>query len=299
MQQFITGRVNFLVVGLDLGKFVSRVFVMDKHGTIVKEDRLETSHEVFKEFFGPSELCSLRHTAGSTTVEIIDQTLLPHELRWISLDSEQSYCHAIAAMQALGASETVPLARAPANDPVWIKRLLDGGVAGVMAPAVNSAAEAKAAAGACRYAPEGFRGMAAPIIRGSRFGSDLEDYLRRINDEVLLICQIETPEALAAVDAIAAVPGVDMLFIGPFDLSAALGFLGQPDHPEVRAAIALIEAAAKAAGKALGGIRTPDRSAEELYAAGYALVIADCDIVLLRDAAIASVAGLKKAAGRS
>ncbi len=206
---------------------------------------------------------------------------------------------AITTMQALNGSGTVPLARAPANDPVWIKRLLDAGVAGVMAPNVNSVAEAEAAVGACRYAPQGYRGMAASIIRASKYGSELDSYLNRINDDILVICQIETPTAVEAVEGIAAVEGLDMLFIGPFDLSASMGFLGQPDHPEVLEAIARIEAAAKAAGKALGCIQTPRRTPADLYKAGYALVLADCDIVLLRDAARGSVAALKQAAGRS
>ena len=87
-----------------------------------------------------------------------------------------------------------------------------------------------------------------------------------------------------------------MLFIGPFDLSARLGHLGEPDHPEARAAIAEIEAAAKTAGVKLGGIPTPERGAANLMNAGYSLVLADADVLLLRDAARSSIAALR--AGR-
>ncbi len=87
--------------------------------------------------------------------------------------------------------------------------------------------------------------------------------------------------------------GDDMLFVGPFDLSAGLGHAGEPDHPEVRALIARVEAAAQAAGQRLGAIPTPGRSAAELVAAGYQLIIADADVLLLRDGARASLATLR------
>ncbi len=92
---------------------------------------------------------------------------------------------------------------------------------------------------------------------------------------------------------VAAVEGVDLLFVGPFDLSAGVGHVGKPDHPEVRAMIARVEAAAQAAGKRLGAIPTPGRSVEELVAAGYGLIMVDADVLLLRDAARASLAKLR------
>ena len=107
------------------------------------------------------------------------------------------------------------------------------------------------------------------------------------------MCQIESAEAVENVTAIAAVEGVDMLFVGPFDLSASVGHPGQPDHPEVRALIARVEVAARSAGKRLGAIPTPERSAAELVAAGYELIIADADVLLLRDGARASLAQLR------
>ena len=197
---------------------------------------------------------------------------------------------AVALMQALGASGCAPYMRVPANDPVLIKRALDAGVAGVMIPAVNSKAEAAAAVAACRYPPRGVRGMAASIVRASNYGADWQDYVQRADDALLVICQIESGAAVDDVEAIAAVAGVDLLFIGPFDLSANLGYLGQPDHPDVRKRIAAVERAAKAAGKLLGAIPTPERSIEDLLAAGYNLILADADSLFLRDGARASVA---------
>jgi 2-keto-3-deoxy-L-rhamnonate aldolase RhmA len=107
------------------------------------------------------------------------------------------------------------------------------------------------------------------------------------------MCQIESAEAVENVAAIAGTEGVDMLFVGPFDLSANVGHVGEPDHPEVRAMIARVEAAAKAAGTRLGAIPTPERSAAELVAAGYDLIIADADVLLLREGARASLATLR------
>ena len=105
--------------------------------------------------------------------------------------------------------------------------------------------------------------------------------------------KFESAEAVENVTAIAGIEGVDMLFVGPFDLSANLGHVGEPDHPEVRAAIARVEAAAKAAGTRLGAIPTPERSAADLVAAGYELIIVDADVLLLRDGAHASLARLR------
>ncbi len=197
----------------------------------------------------------------------------------------------ISVMQALGPG-CGALVRVPGNDPVWVKRVLDAGAEGVMVPAVNSREEAEEAAAACHYAPRGLRGMAAVLARAADYGADWPDYVRRIEEEVLVICQIETGAAVANAAEIAAVADVDLLFIGPFDLSASMGHLGEPDHPEVQAAIAEVEATAKAAGKLLGGIATPGRNVAALLAAGYDMILQDSDLTLLRDSARASAAEL-------
>ena len=206
---------------------------------------------------------------------------------------------AVTVMRCLAPSGCTPLVRVPANDPAWIKRVLDAGAAGVMVPAVNDAAAAEAAVAACHYPPRGFRGMAAPIVRAARYGDDWQGYVRDIARDLLVICQVETREAVENVSEIMAVDGLDMVFIGPFDLSGSLGHLGEPDHPDVRAAIDAVEAAAKAAGCLLGGIPTPERSPKALFAAGYDLVLADIDLVMLREGGRASVTALREAAGRA
>lgn len=205
---------------------------------------------------------------------------------------------AIAVMRAMQATDCTPLVRVPANEPLWIKRLLDAGAQGIMVPAVSSPEEAEAAVAACHYPPRGVRGMAAPIVRASGYGLDWRGYVRDIAETLLVICQIETKEALGAVSEIAAVDKLDMIFIGPFDLSASLGYMGEPDHPAVRQEIDRAEQAAKAQGRLLGGIPTPERTPQMLYEAGYDLVLADIDVLLLREGSLAGVAALQRAAGR-
>ena len=196
-------------------------------------------------------------------------------------------------MQAIQGRDCAPLMRVPSNDVVALKRALDTGVAGVMVPAVNTAAEAEAAVAACHYPPRGRRGMAAAIVRGADYGLRAAEYIEYAGEALLVMCQIESAEAVENVTAIAGIEGVDMLFVGPFDLSANVGHVGEPDHPEVRAMIARVEAAAKTAGKRLGAIPTPERSAAELVADGYELIVADADVLLLRDGARASLAMLR------
>ncbi len=205
---------------------------------------------------------------------------------------------AVAVMRAMQASGCTPLVRVPDNDAAWVKRVLDAGAEGVMIPAVNTAEEAEAAVAACHYPPRGIRGMAAPIVRAAGYGRDWRGYVEKIGREVLAICQVETRQALDNAAEIAAVDGLDMIFIGPFDLSASLGYMGEPDHPDVRAAIAAVEAIAKAEGCLLGAIPTPERTPKQLYEAGYDLVLGEIDLALLRDGASSGVAALREAAGR-
>lgn len=207
------------------------------------------------------------------------------------------FAEATELVRAVEGRGAAALMRVPANDPVHLKRALDTGIEGVMVPQVSSRAEAEAAVAGCRYPPAGHRGMAATVVRASGYGARWRPYIGEADARLLRICQIETPDAVAAVADIAAVDGVDMLFVGPFDLSANLGYPGEPDHPEVAAAVRRVEQAAKAAGKHLGGITTPQRDAAALLAAGYDFLIPDADVVLLRGAAEGSVAAFRRHTG--
>src|SRR5262249_25628095 len=151
---------------------------------------------------------------------------------------------------ALQKSTTAPIIRPAWNDAVLIKRVLDVGAQSVLIPYVQNAEEAVRAVAATRYPPAGIRGVAASS-RASRYGR-ITDYLKKANEEICVLVQVETRVALGELDKIAAVPGVDGVFIGPSDLSASLGYIGQPGHPEVQAAIKDATTRIVKAGKAPG-----------------------------------------------
>jgi 2-keto-3-deoxy-L-rhamnonate aldolase RhmA len=177
------------------------------------------------------------------------------------------------------------MVRVPSHDPNHAKRLLDLGISTLMFPMVDSVADAEAVVAACYYPPRGRRGLATGGIRASAYGHDTKGYFDGIPTRQMVLAQIETKGGLEAVEKIAAVDGVDMLFVGPNDLSTSLGHFGQGDHPTVRAAIDRIIAAAKAKGKWLGTVPTKERDAKALFSLGFDLVISGADVALLREAA--------------
>jgi 4-hydroxy-2-oxoheptanedioate aldolase len=178
---------------------------------------------------------------------------------WITLDTEHApsdVLEILPQLQALSAYPVAPVVRPAANDPVLIKRLLDLGAQTLLIPYVQNAAEAAAAVGAMRYAPEGIRG-AAGLTRAAKFGR-VADYASRAAEELCLLVQVETAAAVDEIEAIAAVDGVDGIFVGPADLAASLGHPGAPGHPEVVAAVESAILRIVGAGKP-AGILTLDR----------------------------------------
>jgi len=166
-----------------------------------------------------------------------------------------------------------PIVRVPTNLPPQILRLMDTGPLGLHVPWVNSAAEAEAAVRSVKYHPRGQRGLAG--VRAADYGQagSLADYTRQANAETLVVVHIETAEAVACAAEIAAVDGIDVVFIGPTDLSQSLGVPGQPQHPEVLAAIDKIIAAVAASPAALG-IMVPNPAAARQWRARGARYIA-------------------------
>lgn len=157
---------------------------------------------------------------------------------WIVIDTEHALTDVpdtLAMMQAMAPYPVSPVVRPASNDVVLIKRLLDLGAQTLIVPYVQDAEEARAAVAAMRYAPRGIRGVAG-MTRAGRFGA-IPDYTQRAEEELCLIVQVETAEALSRIEEIAAVDGVDGMFIGPADLAASMGHPGQLMHPEVVAAI--------------------------------------------------------------
>jgi 2-keto-3-deoxy-L-rhamnonate aldolase RhmA len=217
----------------------------------------------------------------------------------VLIDREHSPADMMTALAMLHAARTgggAVLMRVPSNDPAEIKRAADLGVDGIMVPQVESAEEAAGAAKAAYYPPAGQRGFAPGAIRASGFGRN-GAYVHEAAGQMLLICQIETARGAEAATEIGRVPGVDLLFIGPYDFSAGLGHPGEPDHPAVRRRIDAVERACQDAGIPLGGIPTPGRSARALIEAGYALVLSGSDVAFLRQGAAAQIDTLAEARG--
>ncbi len=155
-----------------------------------------------------------------------------------------------------GGAEAV--VRTPWNDPVRIKRLLDLGPSGLLVPMVNTAEEAQAAVDAMRYPPEGIRGVAG--ARACDYGRSFGEYVTETHRDVTLIPQLETETAVENVEEIVAVDGVDAIFVGPADLSASLGVVGEFDHPDLHDAIETVIEAGDAAGVPVGTLGpSPDR----------------------------------------
>ncbi len=205
----------------------------------------------------------------------------------ILLDNEHGTASLSQTLQVLRAVEGAGgelVVRAPLNDEVYIKKLIDIGVRSLMLPMVNSPKAAEKAAAACRYPPQGARSFAAPIVRGSRYGFDA-DYGRTINEDILLIVQIEHVDAVASIEAIAAIDGVDMLFIGPNDLAGSIGKTGVSEDADF---IALFEdAAARIAqtGKSFGCIPFGRYDTKALAAMRCQFIVGASDITLFTGAA--------------
>lgn len=182
-------------------------------------------------------------------------------------------------LRAIAGTPSEPVVRLAWNDQVLVKQALDAGARTVMFPFIQTAEEARRAVAYTRYPPQGVRGVAA-IHRGSRFGRT-PDYLRRANDGIAVILQLETPQALDRLGEIAAVPGVDSLFLGPGDLSAAMGHLGDIGAAEVQAAIADAARAAHAAGKPIGIVGPNPEMVGRFIDYGYDWVAVASDLAMM------------------
>lgn len=173
---------------------------------------------------------------------------------WLLIDhehgpgGEDTLLHQV---QAAAATPAAPIVRIAFNETPRFKRALDVGAHGVMVPLVNTPAEAKAAVAATRYPPRGIRGV-AKFHRGAEFGTRFDEYYAHAHEWLLLVAQIETPEAVHNIAEIAAVDGVDVLFVGPTDLSYNMGIPDQLEHANFKAALQTVAAAAKKSGKAAG-----------------------------------------------
>jgi 4-hydroxy-2-oxoheptanedioate aldolase len=204
-------------------------------------------------------------------------------LDWLLIDSEHAPndLHSVLAqLHAVAPYPVTPVVRPPVGDPVLIKQLLDLGVEVLLIPMVESAAQARALVAATRYPPEGIRGVGSALARASRWNR-VGGYLNGAAQTVSLLVQIESRAGLDALPEIAAVDGIDGIFLGPADLAASLGHLGEQAHPEVTGAVEDAIKAITAAGKPAGVNAFPVELAERYLGAGARFILVGADATLL------------------
>jgi 4-hydroxy-2-oxoheptanedioate aldolase len=202
---------------------------------------------------------------------------------WLLLDGEHApndLRSLLGALQSVAPYRSHPVVRIPKGDDALIKQVLDIGATTLMVPMVESADQARQLVRAMRYPPHGIRGVGSGIARSARW-SQYPNYLHEANERVCLLVQVETREALAHVGEIAAVDGVDGVFIGPADLAASFGYLGQPAHPEVKQAIEQGIRTIAAAGKAPGILCADEALARRYIEVGARFVAIGVDTSLL------------------
>jgi 2-keto-3-deoxy-L-rhamnonate aldolase RhmA len=194
-------------------------------------------------------------------------------------------------LQALAGTRMLPVVRVPWNDAVTVKRVLDAGATTVMFPFVQDADDARRAVGATRYPPDGVRGMAGSS-RASRFGT-APHYFRTANQNIGVLAQIETPQAIEQIEAIAGVPGIDALFIGPADLSAAMGHIGELTHPALLGLMSRAVQRCKALDVPIGTLGAGPDAVAQYRAIGFDYLAVSSDIGFMMRAAKEAIAALR------
>lgn len=219
---------------------------------------------------------------------------------WLLVDGEHGpndLRSTLAILQAVAPYPSHPVVRVPHDDAALIKQVLEIGATTLLVPMVESAEQARALVSATRYPPQGIRGVGSGLARSSRW-SAYPNYLQEANERVCVLVQVETASALKQIDQIAATDGVDGVFIGPADLAASMGFLGQPGHPNVRAAIEHAFSRILAAGKAPGVLSVDEALARRYIELGARFVAVGVEATMLAQAARA-LAGNFRSAGPS
>jgi 2-dehydro-3-deoxyglucarate aldolase len=213
---------------------------------------------------------------------------------WAVVDMEHApvdVMDLVHILQALAPTRLVPVVRVPWNDAVMVKRVLDAGATTVLFPFVQSADEARRAVAATRYPPDGVRGLST-MSRASRFGT-VPNYAKTANAGMGVIVQLETTQAVSRLEEIADVPGVDAIFLGPADLSASMGLIGQPSHPTVMDLMAKAVQRCKAIDKPVGTVGGTPEVAAQYRAAGFDYFAVGSDLALLMRGAQAVVHALR------
>ncbi|WUS95223.1 HpcH/HpaI aldolase/citrate lyase family protein [Streptomyces sp. NBC_00708] len=204
-------------------------------------------------------------------------------LDWLLIDMEHSPNHltsVLAQLQAVSAHPVSPVVRAPGLLPVMIKQILDLGAQNILVPMIDTAEQAEAAVRAVRYPPRGDRGIGSALARSARWGR-VDDYLADADEHVSLFVQIESATGVRNAAGIAAVDGVDGVFVGPSDLAASMGLIGGQTHPDVVAAALRVFETVRRAGKPVGINAFDPAQASAYLEAGAAFVLVGADVALL------------------
>ena len=205
---------------------------------------------------------------------------------WLLIDGEHApndLRSILAQLQIISASPSAAVVRVAEGNPCLIKQVLDIGAQSILVPMVESGEQARALVEATRYPPDGIRGVGSALARASRF-SGITDYLVTANDQICLLVQVETRKGLDALDDILATDGVDGVFIGPADLAADMGFLGNPQASEVQAAITDALLRINASGKAAGILALDPSFAQSCFALGARFVAVGIDVTVFAHA---------------
>jgi 2-keto-3-deoxy-L-rhamnonate aldolase RhmA len=213
---------------------------------------------------------------------------------WLVVDMEHTpldFGPTVAIMQAIAGTPAQAVVRLPWNDRVMTKRALDAGAQTIMFPYVQTVEEAQAAVASTRYPPKGARGISS-THRASRFGT-VPNYLKRAAEEICVIVQIETPEALSRMAQIAELDGVDALFVGPGDLSGAMGHIGDIANPKVQRKLAEGAQIARDAGKGCGIVGSSPALVHSYIDMGYTYVAVASDIGMMMSKAAEILAAMK------
>lgn len=212
---------------------------------------------------------------------------------WLFVDAEHSALSTREMQRIMqGAGQAMPcVVRLASGAEVAIKKALDIGAAGIIVPQVNSAEQAAQVVRWAKYAPAGTRGVG--VGRAHRYGLGFSEYVGRANEETAVIVQTEHIQAVENIEAIIRVPGVDAVLVGPYDLSASLGLMGQVDHPDVVAAIQQVTDACLTAGMRLGIFGMSATAVTPYIAQGYTLIAAGIDTALLGQAAKELLAAIR------
>ena len=213
---------------------------------------------------------------------------------WAVIDMEHTpldLADLVHMLQAVAGTRMLPVTRVPWNDTVMVKRVLDAGAQTLLFPFVQNADEARRAVAACKYPPVGVRGMAA-MSRGSRFGT-VKDYFKVANAGVSVIVQIETPQAMDQLEAIGQVEGVDSLFIGPGDLSGAMGHVGDLLNPAVVEVMARSVQRCHALGKPIGTVGGTPEAVAIYRKAGFDYIGVASDLGLMMRTSAATLSAIR------